>query len=559
MMFDLLLVGGDVVDGLGSPPYRADVAVKDGRIAAIGELAKAEAARTIRCKGLCISPGWVDIHGHADWTVLDYSLGLNLLIQGCTLTVAGNCGMSTAPVRGRATEMMKRGVVQGYDSQTQRIMFERHPEADWGMGEFLNEVESGCPGVNYVQLVGHAALRRAVMGHDPRPATEQDLKEMMALLEESLEEGAFGMSSGLVFIPACWSDTGELVELCKVVARQGGLYTSHIRGERETNIEAAQEFIEIAEKSGARAHMSHMQSKYPVLGNACMKLEMLEQARGRGVDVSCDSEAFPDVAGTPGQFLQIYHYTPEQLVERLRDPKERAEIKHTMRTIHPWHPLGRFGPGGVPFRRAWDHVVIFDCPHDRSLEGKSVAEVAMGRGVEFEEALFDLALAEGGQGPLFIHDYIEDEHFRTVPWPYCIFPSVDTGLFDPSKALSVADLRHWRETRYPGTIGLFPRVLGQFVRQEKLLSLEKAVRKMTSLATQRLGIADRGVVRPGMWADLTVFDRNTIALRGANPDPLRAESFYPVGIHYVLVNGQVAIEGQTHTGVRAGRVLHSKG
>jgi len=554
MMFDLLLSGGLVIDGLGSPPVPADVGIEGGRIHAVSNLAGAQATRTLDCRGLCISPGWVDIHGHADWTVLDYPLGLNLLIQGCTLTVAGNCGMSVAPMGGRASEMLSRGALQGYDSGTQRTMYERHPDAAWSMAGFLDEVEKARPGVHYVQLTGHAALRRCVMGHDPRPANEQDLKEMIALLESSLDEGAFGMSSGLVFIPGCWSETRELVELAKVVARHDGLYASHIRGERETNIEATQEFIEIAERSGARANMSHMQSKYPVLGNASVKIEMLEQARRRGVDVSCDSEAFPDVSATPTQFLQIYHYTPAQLVERLRTADGRAEIKNTMRTIHPWHPLGRFGPGGVPFRRAWDRVVIYDCPHDRSLEGKTVAAVAAARGLDFEDALFDLALAEGGKGPVFIHDYIEDEHWRTAPWPYCIFPSVDTGLFDPAK-LSSDQLRYWRDTRYPGTIGLFPRALGQFVRQERLLSLVEAVRKMTSLPMQRLGITDRGVVRPGMWADLTIFDQDTISLRSAHPDPSQVETFYPVGIKYVLVNGQVAMEGHRHTGVRAGQVL----
>jgi len=230
-----------------------------------------------------------------------------------------------------------------------------------------------------------------------------------------------------------------------------------------------------------------------------------------------------------------------------------------MRTIHPWHPLGRFGPGGVPFRRAWDRVLIYDCPRDRSLEGKTVAAVAMERGIDFEDALFDLALAEGGRGPRFIHHYIEDEHYRTAPWEYCIFPSVDQGLFDPAKELSCDDLRYWAHTGFPGTIGLFPRVLGQFVREEKLMSLEEAVRKMTSFAVQRLGIADRGVVRPGMWADLVVFDRDTIALRSSNADPLRLETFYPVGIEYVIVNGEMAMEGHTYTGARAGQVLRREG
>jgi len=552
-MLDLLFRGGWVVDGLGTPRYRADVGVQDGRISVLGDLRDAEAVRTIPCDGLCISPGWVDIHGHADWSALDHPIGLNLLVQGCTLTVAGNCGQAPAPMQGRSSELLRRGELRSLGGE--QGMYSRHPDGTWSMADYLSAVEGLRPGVNYAQLAGHNTLRRCVMGNDPLKATPEAVEQMKVLLRQCLDQGCWGMSSGLVFVPGCWSDTDEVVALAEVLAERGGLYTSHIRGERETNIEATKEFIAIAERSGARAQMSHMQSKYPVFGNAVLKIELLQAAIARGVDITVDSEAFPDCSATPASFLQIYHYSPEQLVAQLSTPRGRAEIKHTMRTIHPWDPLGRFGPGGVPFRRAWDRVTIYDCPHGRSLEGKTVAAVAAERGIDPEDALFDLAVAEGGHGPQMIHDYIEDEHYRTVPWSRCIFPSVDTGLFDPAKHLSALDLRYWRDTRYPGTIGLFPRVLGQFVRDEKLLTLEEAVRRMTSLAVQRVGIRDRGVIRPGMWADLTVFDKDTIALRGPNPDPERVETFYPVGIHYVVVNGEVAMERQRYTGARAGRVL----
>jgi len=552
-MLDLLFKSCWIVDGLGTPMYKGDVGVSQGKISAVGNLNGADAARAIECEGLCLSPGWVDIHGHADWSALEHPAGLNLLIQGCTTTVAGNCGGAPAPISGRASDLLKSGKMRSLGSH--KAMHERYPGADWTMGDYLTEVERSQPGVNYVQLAGHNQLRKCVMGDDPRRATEDEIAAMKRLVEESLDQGALGMSTGLVFVPGCWSSTQEIVELVKAVASRDGLYTSHIRGERETNIEATLEFIEIAEKTGVRAQMSHMQSKYPVFGNNVMKMELLTQARRRGVDITVDSEAFPNNSATPGSFLQIYHYTPKQLVEKLRSPETRSEIKRTMRTIDPWHPLGRFGPGGVPFRRAWDRVIIWDCPHDRSLEGKSVAAVAAARGIDFEDALFDLALAEVGRGPRFIHDYIEDDHFRTASWEYCIFPSVDTGLFDPAEPLTALDLRFWKETGYPGFIGLFPRVLGQFVREEKLMTVEEAVRKMTSLAVQRVGIADRGVIRPGLWADLVVFDKDTIALRHPDADPEQLETFFPVGVHCVVVNGAITMEGHRYTGVRAGKVL----
>jgi N-acyl-D-amino-acid deacylase len=306
-----------------------------------------------------------------------------------------------------------------------------------------------------------------------------------------------------------------------------------------------------------------MQSKWPLYSNGALKVDMLEAARSRGVDITCDYEVYAMNSATLGSFLQVYHYTAAQLVARLQTAAGRAELKRTMRQIGPDHPLGRFGPGGVPYRRAWDRVVVWDCPHDRSVEGKSVAAVAVERGVEPEDALFDLTLAEDGRGPKLINDYIEDEHYRIVPWEHCIVPSVDTGLFDPtadgaSASLQPLDFRYQLATGAPNPIGLFPRVLGQFVRQEKLLTLEEGVRRMTSLPLSRLGIADRGLVRPGLWADLVVFDPDTIAMRGPRPDAADPESCWPTGISYVVVNGQVAMEGHRSTGARAGQVLRSR-
>ena len=554
-MYDLLFRGGTVVDGTGDPAYKADVAVKAGKIVALGDLRDAEAARTVDCTGRCVSPGWVDFHGHADWSVLDHPIGLNLLVQGCTLTVSGNCGLGAAPTVGRASELYRRGEGKGYNAATIDAMARLYPDMRWSFADFMEQVEKARPGVSFVQLAAHNVLRRCVMGHDRRPADDEGIRQMKVLLEECLEEGAYGMTSGLVYIPGCWSQTSELVELCKLVARRDGLYASHIRGERETNIAATQEMIETAEKSGVRANISHMQSKYPVYGNGTQKVEMLKAARRRGVDISCDYEVYNMNGGSLAGFLQIYHFTPDQLVKKLESREGRAELKKTMWEIDPWHPLGRFGPGGVPYRRAWDRVIVWDCPHDRSIQGKSIAAVAAERGIEPEECLFDLTLAEKGRGPRMINDYIEDEHYRIIPWEHCILPSIDTGLFDPAERFEPIDFRYQLETGAASSIGVAPRVLGQFVRQEKVLSLEEGVRRMTSLPMSRLGLTDRGYVRPGMWADLVVFDRETVGMRGEEADPNVAESCWPAGIDYVVVNGEVAMEGHRHTGVRAGRVL----
>ena len=562
-MYDLLLAGGTVVDGTGAPAFRADVAVKDGRIVALhrpGSGSDVEAARVVDCTGRYVSPGWVDFHGHADWTCLEHPEALNLLIQGCTFTVAGNCGLGPAPVLGPASELLARGEGRGYHGSTIDRMRERHPRTEWSMGDFLAAVEGAKPAVNFAQLAGHNRIRQAVMGHEERAATCQEVERMEGLAEECLDAGAFGVTTGLVYIPSCWAETDEVVAMARVAARRDGYYSSHIRGERETNVEATQELIDTAERVGVRANVSHMQSKWPVYGNGAIKVDMLEAARARGVDITCDYEIYNMNSATLGSVLQIYHYTPGQLVTLLQATSDRERLKRTMRENGPLHPLGRFGPGGVPYRKAWDRIVIWDCPHDRSVEGRSIAAVAVERRTEPEEVLFDLTLAEGGTGPKLINDYIEDEHYRIVPWEHCIVPSVDTGLFDPAvahagAALQPVDFRYQLATGAPSPIGFFPRVLGQFVREEKLLTLEDGVRRMTSLPLSRLGISDRGVVAQGAWADLVVFDPETIAMHGPTADADEPETCWPAGIDYVVVNGEVAMEGHRYTGARAGQVL----
>ncbi len=558
-MLDLLFKGGSVVDGVGTAAYPGDVAVKDGKIVAVGQLDGAQAAKTIDCSGLCVSPGWVDFHGHADWNGIGHPAGQNLLRQGLTTTVAGNCGMGVAPMVGRATDILKTGkwYEKYYTGVTVRIMKERYPSQQWSMADYLGELDTCGLGVNYAQLTGHAMLRESVMGQDERYAMPDEIEQMKCLLEESIEQGAFGMSSGLVYIPGCWCGTEELIELAKVVAKHDLLYASHIRGERDTNIEATQEFIRICEEGGARGIVSHMQSKYPVFGRGYQKIEMLTAARGRGVDVSCDYEAYTGGGFGLRSCVQIYHLSREQLLEMVRSEKGRAWLRNTIYTHHPWHPLGKFGPGGFGYRRAWHRIMIYSCPSDPRLEGKTLAAAAALRGQDGLDTLMDLFSAEDGHGPGMISDYIEDEHFNIYPWPYCIMPSVDQGLYDPATDYTPETYRSWLRMGSPGSIGVAPRVLGQFVREEKITTMEEAVRRMTSFAMERLGVTDRGVVRPGAWADLVVFNKDTVGLRSPNADPDVPESFWPYGISYVVVNGQIAIDHNRDTGVRAGLVMRS--
>jgi N-acyl-D-aspartate/D-glutamate deacylase len=419
---------------------------------------------------------------------------------------------------------------------------------DWSsFDDYLNRLERQGVSMNVASLVGHSTIRLCVMGDEERRATPAELHEMEQLVDKSMRAGAFGLSTGLVYWPGCWSDTEEIVALAKVAAKHQGIYVSHIRGERETNIKATKEAIAIGEAADIPVHISHMQSKYPAYGKAEEKLRLLHQARQGGIDVACDTEAFPwiyyeaRVPLPPWPFKEDH----EKFVAMLKDPETRAKLVEEMASIDPHGVLGRTGEGGIYQQRAWDRVWVYECRSDPSVEGKKISEIAAERQVEPEDVLFDLIVAENGKGPYVFVAHIEDDHHVTAPDPLCIFPSTDCHAVDLSK-VPPRYMQYSQEW-----LSLFPRVLSRYVKEEGLMTPQEAIRKMTSFACQRFGIRDRGMIREGMWADVTIFDYDTIEARGTYEDPLEL----PRGIEYVLVNGQVAVEEEAYTGILAGRVL----
>ncbi len=544
-MFDILIAGGMIVDGSGNPWFEGDVAIAGGRIAQVARQIRGPAARTIDAAGLTVSPGWVDVHSHSEWSLLAFPHADSLLIQGATLAVNGNCGVSSAPLQGVALERARRSFAARYpwaqDAPIRR-------EVDWStFAGYLQRLERQGVSMNVATLIGHSTLRYCVSGDAERRATPEDLAAMERLVETAMQEGAFGLSSGLVYWPGCWADTEELVALARVVARYGGIYASHIRGERETNIAATEEAIAIGERAGLPVHISHMQSKFPVYGNAGPKLALLHRARQRGVDVACDTEAFPWICYRANSPLPPWPFKDDApaFVAMLRDPQQRADLLAQMSAIDPYSTLGRTGDGGIYQQRAWDRVWVYECRSDPRVEGKKISEIAAERHIEPEDALFDLIVAEEGRGPTVFVAHIEDEHRITAPDPLCIFPSTDC------EALDLAYVPPRTVQYSPEWLSLFPRVLSRYVREEGLMTLEEAIRKMTSFACQRFGIRDRGLLREGMCADVTIFDQARIAARGSYENPLER----PQGIAYVLVNGQVAVEQGEPTGVLAGQVL----
>jgi N-acyl-D-amino-acid deacylase len=534
-MYDIVIKNGRVIDGTGSPWFKADVGIKNGKIVKIGRI-NDESYKVIDADGLIVSPGWVDFHSHSDWNLVRYPLADSDLIQGATLVVTGNCGISAAPILGEVALRWAKNMAK-----------KLHINLDWStFDEYLTRLERQGVSMNVACLVGHSTIRMCVMGNKDRPAEEKELANMKDLIDEAMRSGAFGMSSGLVYWPGCWSNTHELIELCKVVANYDGIYVSHIRGERETQIEATNELLEIGEKASVRIHRSHMQSKYPVYGNGAKVLKLFEEARERGIDVACDTEAFPWIGYEASSVLPPWPFknSPE-FIDILKNPEMRAKLKKEMMEMDPYGPLGRTGDGGIYQKRAWDRVWVYECKSDPTLEGKKISEIAKERSVEPEDALFDLIVAENGEGPKVFVAHIEDDHNITAPNPLCIFPSTDGSVVETNKIPK----QYFQYS--PQWLGMFPRVIGCYVKEERLMSVEEAIRRMTSFACQRLRIFDRGIIREGMWADLTIFDYKTIRARGDYQNPQQK----PEGIEYVLVNGQIAVEHGDFTGIQAGKVL----
>ncbi len=537
-MFDALIRGGTIIDGSGNPWFKGDVAISKGKIVQIGRGIRAHGRRIIDAEGLVVSPGWVDVHSHSDWSLMAYPYADSLLIQGATLTVTGNCGYSATPLVGVALERGERRA-KTYTSDF---------EVDWSTFDgYLGRLERQGVSMNVASLVGHSTIRLCIMGHAERKATPTELSEMEKLVDASMKAGAFGLSTGLVYWPGCWSDTEEIIALAKVAARHQGIYVSHIRGERETNVEAMKEAITIGEKAGIPVHISHMQSKFPAYGRAEEKLRLLHQARQSGIDIACDTDAFPWIYYEASSSLPPWPFKSdhETFVAMLKDPESRARLKEEMRAIDPYGPLGRTGDGGIYQQRAWDRVWVYECRSDPGVEGKKISEVASERQIEPEDVLFDLIIAEGGEGPYVFVAHIEDDHHITAPDPLCIFPSTDCEAMDLSK-VGPRYMQYSQEW-----LSMFPRVFSRYVKEEGLMTAEEAIRKMTSFACQRFGIRDRGMIREGMWADVTVFDYDKIEARGTYEDPLER----PCGIEYVLVNGQVAVDEGEYTGRLAGQVL----
>ncbi len=539
LSYDLIISDGRVVDGAGNPWYRGDVAVTDGKIAAIGRLTGAEAGRIIDVGGMVVAPGFIDAHSHSDGSTLYYPQMESNVMQGVTTVVAGQCGSSSAPVNPNLREEMEKRLA--------RIL---PPEVEFRItwttfDEYLQEEEKAGLGANIAHLVGHGAIRVAAMGYEAREPTRGELERMRELTAEAMEAGAYGLSTGLIYPPGIFAKTDEIVEVTKVAAGYGGVYDTHIRGEGRTLMEALREAISVGERAGIPVQVSHHKASHrEVWGRSAETLAMMEDARKRGVDITADQYPYRAGATSLATLLPPWAHEGgmERLLERLRNPELRERMRRDIEEGLPgWENFaGELG---------WENIFVtyVVTEGNKPFEGKNLREIREARRDPNEyKSLFDLLLEEEGAAGMIIFSMEEEDVRRIMGHP---LQMVGT---DSGSSSTTGFMR--RGKPHPRGFGSYPKILGRYVREHEVLGLEEALRKMTSFPSQRFGLLDRGVLRPGMWADVVVFDPDTVIDRATYQDPHQ----YPEGIEYVLVNGEVTVDEGEYTGALAGRTLRKR-
>jgi N-acyl-D-aspartate/D-glutamate deacylase len=524
-LFDVLITNARIVDGSGGPATAGSVGVRNGRIAAVGRAA-GPAARTIDAGGRVLAPGFIDPHSHSDYALLTDGNAESKIRQGVTTEVIGESG-SVAPQK-------------------------PSPNRDWSdFTGYFAAVERSKTAVNLLSYVGLGQVREFVMGNDERAPTPAELERMTALVANAMKQGAYGVSTGLIYSPNAYAKLDELIALAKPAAAAGGIYASHLRYDGEKLRDGIEEAIAIGERAKIPVHVFHLKvTGAPNFGRMKEVIGIVEAAQKRGVEVSADQ--YPYVASSTGLAQTIPPWAHEgggaKLAERLKDPATRAKIRKEMDDPHPtWE--NRLISAGT-----WHNVQIASVPARAGLEsgykryeGRRVDDAAKEAGKDPYDFVFDMLIANGGNVGCIWYIIDEDDLKLAMRQPWVSIGS------DGSALATSGPLRNG--VPHPRNFGTFPRVLGKYVREEHVLTLEQAVHKMTALTASQMHIANRGLIKEGLAADLVIFDPDTIADRATFTDPFQ----YAVGVSTVIVNGRIVLDNGRHTGERPGVVIRGKG
>jgi N-acyl-D-amino-acid deacylase len=534
--FDIVIRGGRIVDGTGAPWFRGDIGIAGDRIRAMGDLKGARAEIQIDASELVAAPGFIDMLGQSEFNILVDNRAASKITQGVTTEITGE-GSSIAPLNSRMIQ----------ESTPRYEHF--HLNADWrSLAEYFKRLEQSVhPAINLGTFVGAGGLRDYVIGKENRPATPDELEAMKGLTGQAMEQGALGLSSSLQYVPDRFASTHELVELARVTAKYGGIYITHQRSEGENLFESLDEVFAIAERAKIPAEIFHLKCAYKAnWGKMPEVLRRIEAARERGLDITANQYPYTRASNGLDACLPLWVREGglEKMLQRLKDPLQREKIKKEMNasSVTEWENQW-YGSGGG------DGVLLSSVlrPELRRYEGLTFSQIGQQMGKDPRDAVMDLVIADQGDSSVIISIMREDD-VRTALMHPLVSIGTDSAAMAEDGPLS-------ESKSHPRGWASFPRILGKYVRTEHLLTLEEAVRKMTSRPAARVGLKDRGILRPGMVADITIFDPATIQ----DVSTFEAPTHYSIGVRYVLVNGRPVVTDGRITSERPGRVLRGPG
>jgi N-acyl-D-amino-acid deacylase len=542
LVYNLLVKNGRVYDGTGNPWFKADIAVSNNQIRKIGRARSDEAEKTIDASGLIVCPGFIDTHTHSEITLLVNGKAESAVRQGITLQVTGNCGGSAAPI----TEEY-RSLIESSFWFMER--YRKELSFNWrSFGEYLDRLEKKGTAINVASLMGHGTIRACVMGDEQRVPRKDEMEAMKSLVADSMIDGAYGISVGLNITPSSNASTQEIIELCKIVAKHRGLYFTHQREYGTRFSQSTLETIEIGEKTGIVLHpVHHRPIIYEFQGDVNEVTEILDEAREKDVNITCDLYSYINSgAGLDGMLPHwVLEGGIEQTLSYLKDPVTRQKVKEDM--LNPHLDLNM---GFIPRTGIWDKVIILNLNKSKQYIGKNLLEISEIMGVEPIDAVLNIIIEEGVEST----NYPTTQPVTTKETILTLFKHPAYMVGSDGVALAPYGILGQKRV-HPRCYGCYPRILGRWVRDEKLISMEEAIRKMTSFPAQVLGLQDRGMIKEGVWADIVIFDPKTVIDKATFENPHQ----YPEGIKYVIVNGHIVIEDQEHTSALPGKVLRGPG